>query len=98
MSDREWTLKGRITRVVSGHNEKTGRAFQMVQVGGFSFFLEPEQFDSYIEGEEVIVSGLFVRDVRNQAGKFEPVQLLHGIERVNGAPIPRVSKGAPAPL
>jgi hypothetical protein len=69
----------------------------MLQVGGFSFFLEPEFFDHYQEGEAVIVHGIFVRDVRNAGGQFEPVQLLSGIERVNGKPIDRIPpKGAPS--
>lgn len=95
MSERDWELRGVVTRVVSGTNEKTGRAYQMLQVGGFSFFLEPELFDSWREGEAVVVRGQFVRDIRNQAGRFEPVHLLAGVERVNGKPIARVDKGAP---
>lgn len=89
---KDWELSGTITRVIQGVSEKTKQPYQMVQVGGHSFFLEPELFDGYVEGEQVVVHGTFVRDVRGASGRFEPVHVLDRIERVNGKPIPRVEK------
>jgi len=94
VSERNWELHGRITRVNKGVQAKSGRPFQMIQVGGFTFFLEPELFDGYVEGEQVVVRGLFVRDVRNASGAFEPVHVLEGIERQD-RPLPRLEKGKP---
>lgn len=81
---------------MSGVN-KNGQPYQMLQVGGYSFWLEPHQFDRYVEGEPVSVSGIFVRDIRNAAGQFEPVHMVTSIERTNGVkPVERVPvKGAP---
>jgi len=93
MGNRDWQLSGHITRVVAGVN-KQGAPYQMVQVGGYSYWLEPEQYDHYQEGEQVVVKGQFIKDVRNASGGFEPVQLVQGIERVNGKPIARVEKVA----
>lgn len=94
---RSWTLTGEVTRVVEGVNQKTSRPYQMLQVGGFSFWLEPEQFDHYVEGESVVMHGTFVRDVRTANG-FEAVQVIDVIDRAAVGVIPRVSKGAPLPL
>lgn len=98
MNGREWQLSGTVTRSMQGVN-KNGQPYQMLQVGGYSFWLEPHQFERYQEGEPVTVSGVFVRDVRTQSGAFEPVHMISSIERSNGVkPLERASvpsKGAP---
>jgi hypothetical protein len=90
-----WTLSGLVTRVNRGVGQK-GRTYQMLQVGGFTFWLEPEHFDGYVEGEPVVIEGTHIRDVRTATG-FEPVHVIDKIERVN-VTIPRVEhpeKGKP---
>lgn len=92
MGDRDWTLEGTVTRNMTGVNRQ-GAPYQMLQVGGYSFWLEAHQFDRFVEGEHITVRGVFVRDVRGASGQFEPVHLITAIERTNGVkPMPRAEK------